>query len=113
MVSVAENDRASAFPAPAKARRLSRSQLTAICTAMAVFRTDDLARGVPEPARTYCDACQGPRPLAGALRYDRYLLCNTCATAYEVARARGLLATAGQFVREHRFGEGDRYRLDN
>lgn len=93
------------------ARPLSTAQVEAIRGAMRVFVEDDLARGVDETRRTYCDGCERARPTAGFIQYDRYALCNACATEYEVARARGLVATPGQYIRDKRFGEGDSYTL--
>jgi hypothetical protein len=84
---------------------LSPTQLAGIRAVMQTFVADDLARGVSPVARMYCDTCEGARPRPGFLAYERYQLCNTCATAYEVARARGWVATPGQFVRDSRFGE--------
>jgi hypothetical protein len=67
--------------------------------------TEDLADGVAPDKRMLCDGCQLPRPMPGFAQYDRYLLCNRCATEYEVGRARGLVLTGGQFVRDKAFGE--------
>ncbi|HLZ72995.1 MAG TPA: hypothetical protein VKV26_24090 [Dehalococcoidia bacterium] len=92
-------------------RSLSRGQIEAIRSAMRLFIDDDLARGVRQTDRVYCDACQRPRPAAGVIRYGRYALCNGCATEYEVARAHGALSTPGQFVRDKHFGEDERYTL--
>jgi hypothetical protein len=55
--------------------------------------------------RLYCDACQRSQPAAGFIRYCRYQICNACATEYEIAQARGLVGSAGQFVRDRQFGE--------
>ncbi|HZQ36562.1 MAG TPA: hypothetical protein VFD32_11555 [Dehalococcoidia bacterium] len=90
-------------------RSLSHGQIEAIRSAMQLFVDDDLARGVRRTDRMYCDACQRPRPAAGVIRYGRYALCNCCATEYEVARAKGALASPGQFVRDKHFGEDERY----
>jgi hypothetical protein len=92
-------------------RLLSPSQLSAVRSAMRLFIEDDLARGVSSWQRAYCDSCQRPRPAAGSIKYDRYALCNACATEYEVARARGLPLSPGQFVRDKHFGDGDAYTL--
>ena len=76
---------------------------------MRLFVDDDVARGVRRTDRIYCDACQHPRPAPGTIRYGRYGFCNGCATEYEVARAKGALASPGQFVRDKHFGEDERY----
>lgn len=79
---------------------------------MQLFIDDDLAQGVPPERRLYCDACERLRPAAGSIQYDRYLVCNTCGIEYEVARARGLTMSPGQYVRDKRFGETRVYALD-
>ena len=86
-------------------RTLSLTQLTSIRAAMHTFVADDLARGVSPAAPLYCDACDGPRPQPGFRAYERYQLCDPCATAYEAAMALGQVTTPGQFVRNARFGE--------
>jgi hypothetical protein len=97
-------------PVP-QGRTLSVSQIQAIRTAMALFVEDDLAGGALPSQRLYCDACERVRPAAGFVRYQRYNFCNICATEYEVARARGVLSTAGQYLRDKRFGDGDLHAL--
>lgn len=92
-------------------RALSAAEVEAIRAAMALFLEDDIARGVPAFSLVFCDACQRARPAPGFIQYGRYATCNACAIEYEVARARGLLSTPGQFVRDKRFGEGDIYAL--
>jgi hypothetical protein len=77
---------------------LSHTQLAAIRAAMQVFVEEDLEQGMTGAQRVFCDACELPRPRPGAIRYQPYLLCNRCATAYEVARAARWVRTAGQFV---------------
>lgn len=90
---------------------LSSTQLAAIRAVMRTFVDDDLARGVSARARLCCPACQQARSLAGFIDYGRYQFCNRCATEYEVARLRSMVASPGQFVREKTFGEADRYAL--
>jgi len=63
------------------------------------------------PLRRFCDACQRPRPAVGFVQTRRYDLCTACASAYTAARDAGLQVTVGQFVRDARFGEAERYRL--
>lgn len=101
----------SAQTGRALGRPLSAAQVTAIRSAMRVFVDDDLARGIEPQRRLYCDGCERARPAAGFIQYERYAMCNECATEYEVARARALLASPGQFIRDKRFGEGDFYAL--
>ena len=88
-----------------RAPDLSRSQASAIRSAMRSFIDEDVAsRGYTE-RRLYCDACQRSRPAPGFIRYCRYQICNACTTEYELARARGVSGSVGQFVRDRQFGE--------
>jgi len=84
---------------------LSDSQLGAIRTAMQLFVDDDLSRGLEVDRRLYCEACERKRPAAGFIQYGRYMLCNACATEYEIVRAGGLAMNIGHFVRDKHFGE--------
>ena len=79
---------------------------------MQLFVEDDVAKGLSVDKRLYCDACERVRPAAGFIQYDRYSVCNACAIEYEVARARGLTATAGQYVRDKHFGEAEHYAVE-
>ncbi len=92
-------------------RNLTPEQIAAIRAVMRLFVEDDIANGVPLERRMYCDACQKPQSALGFIQYDRHLLCNPCAVEYEVARARGLALSAGQFVRDKTFGEAEAYAL--
>src|SRR6476646_807146 len=91
-----------------KKKSLSSGRVTAIIDAMRARLEKDLALG-PVVGRLYCDACQRVRSGAGFVSYGRYTVCNQCATEYEVANARGILTTVGQFVRDKNFGETGRY----
>jgi hypothetical protein len=91
-----------------RGHQLSETQVGAIRAAMRSFVEDDLALGRVPAGRLYCDACEQPQPAAGFIRYDRYQVCNACATEFELVRAHGLTRSIGQFVRDRRFGE----RLD-
>jgi len=93
-------------------RQLSETQFAAIRAAMQLFVDDDVDRGVTPDQRLFCDACERVRPAAGCIQYDRYLLCNSCGIEYEVAHARGLSVSPGQYVRDKRFGETREYTLD-
>lgn len=96
---------------PVEERALTASQVEAIRVAMKLFVEDDLSQGVVGSSRIYCDGCERPRPAAGFINYDRYVLCNNCAIEYEVARARGAITTPGQYVRDKHFGDGDLHAL--
>lgn len=92
---------------------LSASQVASIRAAMSLFVEDDIARGRALDQRRYCDACEKVRPAAGFIEYERYAFCNACATIYEIARARGLTITPGQYVRDSRFGETLKYSIED
>jgi hypothetical protein len=91
---------------------LTQKQVAAIRSVMRLFVEEDLGNGIQPDERTFCDACQEVRPLAGTIPYGRYLLCNACATEYEVARTGGLVPTAGRFVRDKRFGDDGPYAIE-
>lgn len=92
---------------------LSASQIRSIRAAMHLFVEDDEARGDVLRQRRYCDVCEQTRPAAGFIQYGRYCLCNPCATTYEIARARGVAGSAGQYIRDRRFGETLAYTLED
>jgi hypothetical protein len=94
-----------------KKKSLNNGRVTAIIDAMRALLEKDLALG-PAVGRLYCDACQRVRGGAGFVSYGRYSICNQCATEYEVANARGIPTSVGQFVRDKNFGETGRYTLD-
>ncbi len=74
------------------------TQERAVREVMRLFADDDMARGVSDAEPAWCDRCAAPRSACGAIRYDRTALCNTCATAFELARLRGTAHTAAQFL---------------
>jgi len=78
---------------------------------MHLFVEEDEASGLTLVQRRFCDACEKARPAAGFIQYGRYSLCNPCATAYEIAQARGMTLSAGQYVRDNRFGETMAYAM--
>jgi hypothetical protein len=88
-----------------------KGRIALILDAMHGLLERDLAMGT-SIGKQYCDACQRVRNGAGFVVYGRYTVCNQCATEFEVANARGLLTTIGQFVRDKNFGETARYALD-
>lgn len=81
-------------------RTLTPSQVRAIRAVMRIFVDDDLANGVPPGKQLYCRACEQYRPAAGFIQYGRLTFCNDCAIDYEIARARGLLCTPEEFLRQ-------------
>jgi len=92
-------------------RRLTARQRAAMAQVMQLFVEDDLALGVSPTASFYCPACERERSRAGAVRYGRYLVCNLCATEFEIAMLTLGTLSIGQYVRDKRYGEGERYAL--
>ena len=92
-------------------RTLSATQLASIRAAMHLLVEEDEASGLTLTQRRYCDACEKARPAPGFIQYGRYSLCNPCATSYEIAQARGMTLSAGQYVRDNRFGETMAYAV--
>lgn len=85
-------------------RHLTPRQMAAVQAVMRLFVEEDLARGVSPKQRLHCAACRRPRPMPGFVRYGEHLLCNECATAYEVARLCGQARCADEFVRQQATG---------
>ena len=83
---------------PREARTLTPGQVQAIRTVMQLFVEEDLAAGPPRTRSRWCAGCGAPRPGAGFISYECADLCHPCATAYELARARGTVQTAGEFL---------------
>lgn len=48
--------------------------------------------------RAICHNCGNAKPLAGAVHYGRYRLCNDCALRYELAKAKGDVQSIEDFV---------------
>jgi hypothetical protein len=86
-----------ATPAPPQ-RELTAAQERAIRTAMQTFVEDDLAFGSGRGLRRWCDRCRVQRPAPGFVAYEDAALCNSCATQFEIARARGLVWTPAEFL---------------
>lgn len=103
--------REGALVAPRLHRVLTLEQVAAIRSRMRLVVEGDLADGVAHRDRLYCDGCQRPQLAPGFIAYDQYSFCNGCAIEHEVARARGLVLSAGQFVRDKTFGEAEAYAL--
>lgn len=77
---------------------LTERQVEAIKGAMHAFVEEDLERGVPPWSTRICTACRCLRLAAGFVAYDGLLLCNECATEYELSHARGLVSTTEEFL---------------
>ncbi|HTE86281.1 MAG TPA: hypothetical protein VK821_16275 [Dehalococcoidia bacterium] len=94
-------------------RAVSKREIAEICASMRLLADDDLARGFIADRRRYCDACERAVCAAGFVQYERYALCNHCATEYEVATVRGVTSSIGRFVRDKNFGETGVYALES
>jgi hypothetical protein len=80
------------------AHTLSREQTRAVRTVMRIFAEEDLAHGVSRRARRLCQRCHRERPAAGFICYSGAALCNTCATAFELARLRHTAVTVSDWL---------------
>jgi hypothetical protein len=78
---------------------------------MQLFVEDDLALGISPVDSVVCPACERKRQRAGAVPYGRYLVCNLCATEFEVARATRGPLVIGHYIRDKQYGESERYAL--
>lgn len=64
----------------------TRGQVKAVYTVMRLLREDDRERGLSPQQTVVCQACRRARPALGAVRYRETVLCNGCATDYELLR---------------------------
>lgn len=85
-------------PAITVGRALTPNQIESIRAVMRLFIDDDLARGVDPRLTLLCHRCDGPRQAIGSVRYERLTLCHECCVEFEVARARGVVEAASEFV---------------
>lgn len=53
---------------------------------------------VPASIKVICHNCGYAKPVAGAVSYGCYRLCNDCALQYELAKAEGDVQTIEDFV---------------
>ena len=79
-------------------RSLTPQQIEAIRAVMRLFIDDDLSRGVDPRLTLTCDRCGVPRQAIGSVRYERATLCHECCVEFEIARARGIVEAATDFV---------------
>lgn len=61
-------------------------QVEAVFTVMRLLREDDMARGLTPNDSIVCTTCRRDRAAAGSVRYAEAVLCNGCATDYELLR---------------------------
>ena len=78
--------------------KISDSKRKAITEKIRRLALKELQAGVSSGTRVICHNCGHAKPLAGAVRYGRYKLCNDCALQYELAKAGGNVQTIEDFV---------------
>lgn len=83
---------------PSKSERKAISER--IRDLMRMYVESDMSTG----KRVICHNCGNAKPLAGAVYYGRYRLCNDCALRYELAKAEGDVQSIEGFVLTE-FGE--------
>lgn len=81
---------------------ITEGQREAIEEAMRIFIEEDRGRGIDPLAMFKCERCRHAEQLLGSVLYEDIRLCNRCATRYEVARIRGRVRTAAQYVGRER-----------
>jgi hypothetical protein len=79
------------------AHRLTDRQIEAVYAVMRLLRDDRAVSGDDEAI--HCDRCRRERPRQGSIAYGRILLCNGCATDYELLRTAGDVRRIEEFVR--------------
>ena len=67
--------------------KLSELERKAISERICGLELKHLQAGISTGSRVICHNCGHVKPLAGAVRYGRYRLCNDCALHYELAKA--------------------------
>jgi hypothetical protein len=70
--------------APGNGRRPSDRQVEAVYAVMRLLRDDRPSS--PDSGTIVCDCCRRDRPARGSVSYGSLLLCNGCATDYELLR---------------------------
>jgi hypothetical protein len=78
--------------------KLSDSERKVITRRISGLVLKQLQAGVSSNTKVICHNCGHAKPLAGAISYDRYRLCNDCALRYELAKAEGNVQTIEDFV---------------
>ena len=79
-------------------RFASDRQLQAVYSVMRLLADDDRQRGTLVDSCVWCAACRRDCAAAGAVTYDGILLCNGCATEYEVLHIAGIVAQPHEFL---------------
>ena len=88
-------------PAPANPRepdaRMTERQIEAVYAVMRLLRNDTPPASLP--AIIVCDRCRRERPGHGSVTYGASLLCNGCATDYELLRVARSVHDIEDFLR--------------
>ncbi len=73
----------------------TRAQVQAVFRVMQLLREDDRDRGRSPDETVQCTSCRRSRPAIGSVRYGDRILCNGCATDYELLRVARLAPALG------------------
>jgi hypothetical protein len=79
------------------AHRLTGRQIEAVYAVMRLLRDDRPTAG--DDATVVCARCRRDRPQQGSIAYGSILLCNGCATDYELLRTAGEIDRIQEFVK--------------
>jgi hypothetical protein len=79
------------------AHRLTGRQIEAVYAVMRLLRDDRAAAG--DVSTIVCARCRRDRPQQGSIAYGSILLCNGCATDYELLRTAGEIQRIQEFVK--------------
>jgi len=79
------------------AHRLTARQIEAVYAVMRLLRDDRVSSGDAESV--LCDRCRRARPRQGSITYGEVLLCNGCATDYELLRTAGDVHQIEEFLK--------------
>lgn len=83
--------------APKQLRRPTARQVEAVYSIMRLLRRDRPVTG-PED-QIWCDACHQTRARNGSASYGTHMLCNGCATDYELLRLARSVHSLDDFLR--------------
>ena len=83
-------------PVPLRPRRPTSRQVEAVYSVMRLLRNDRPSGG-PEN-QIWCAACRRGQDRSGSASYGDYILCNGCATEYELLRLGGSVDRVEDFL---------------
>jgi len=78
--------------------KLSDSERKVITRRLSGLVLKQLQAGVSTSTKAICYKCGQNKPLAEAIPYGPYSLCNDCALRYELAKAEGDVQTMEDFL---------------